>query len=189
QAIDKLTAQNKRVTLAAVHAVLDHRGSMTTLIKLKAEIDALGQSDVDSSEALAAFRQVWHLARNAEYKQRETQLAELRENITMIGLENERLKGVAAGGEARLNQLGEEKRALEQELRRIVSNAEATAYSMREATASAGKALRELADLRAAHAAELTGIRSELAATEQRAHDFELRLTRANALLEAKRAH
>lgn len=62
-AVLALKSAGRKVTLASIHAQLGHRGSMTTLVKLKAQIDAPEeQSGSDSPEALEAFREVWALA-------------------------------------------------------------------------------------------------------------------------------
>ena len=92
KAISHLVGQGKRPTLAALHAALDNRGSMTTLVRLKAEIDAATRSATDSPEALEVFRKVWALARDEERKEQDRQMAELRESIKALAAENERLE-------------------------------------------------------------------------------------------------
>ncbi len=58
--------------------------------------------------------------------------------------------------------------------------------AMREAGIEAAKALRELADDRGAHATQVTALRADLTTAQFNAHEFELQLVRARALLEAQ---
>jgi hypothetical protein len=52
KAIIDLVGQGKKPTLAALHAALNNRGSMSTLVRLKAEIEAASQPAGDSPEGL-----------------------------------------------------------------------------------------------------------------------------------------
>jgi hypothetical protein len=54
------------------------------------------------------------------------------------------------------------------------------------ASAQASDALQKLAQSQATHAAQLAGLQAEVAAGVEKAHDIELQLVRARALLEAK---
>ena len=61
-AIEKLKASSKKTTLQAIHAALGNRGSISTLVKLKAEIEAGAVAVRDDEEGLKAFRDLWALA-------------------------------------------------------------------------------------------------------------------------------
>ena len=61
KAIQDLVEKGKKPSLAAIHASLNGRGSMSTLVRLKAEIDATAKSDADSPEELKAFREIWSM--------------------------------------------------------------------------------------------------------------------------------
>jgi hypothetical protein len=104
-----LLSQGKRPTLAALHAALDNRGSMTTLVEIKAEIDAAKNTQADSPEALESLRNIWALARAEERKEQEGQLAELRECIAALSNENQRLEGTSAAAEKRAGDMSEAK--------------------------------------------------------------------------------
>ena len=84
--------QSKKPTLAAVHAALNNRGSMSTLVRLKAEIEAAAPPG-DSADGLKAFREVWALAVDEGRNQQEAVVLELRESVKALAMENERLEG------------------------------------------------------------------------------------------------
>ena len=62
KALDDLKA-DKKTTNNILHAALGFRGSMTTVIHLRAELEADKLAPNDSAEGLKAFRDVWALAR------------------------------------------------------------------------------------------------------------------------------
>jgi hypothetical protein len=99
----------KRPTLAAIHAALGGKGSMTTLIRLKNEVEAAAQSVTDSDEGLKAFREVWALAVQEGRQQQESVIAEMRENLQTVLVENERLEGTAASAIERATALEQAK--------------------------------------------------------------------------------
>jgi len=189
-AITQLVGQGKKVTLIALHAALDNRGSMSTLVRLKGEIDAEAQRLADSPDALEAFREVWDIARAEGRKEQEHAVAELRDNLQSLAAENERLEGMAAVAQKRATDFEGQKFKAETELGLLRISAERdlsrAASTMRDAGLQAAKALQELADTRGAHATQVTALQADLTAAQRNAHEFELRLVRANALLEAK---
>jgi hypothetical protein len=71
KAMAELVAKGRKVTLATLHAALGNRGSLSTLVRLKAEIETPSAATQDSEEALNAFRQVWGLAQSEARKQQE----------------------------------------------------------------------------------------------------------------------
>jgi hypothetical protein len=95
KAINDLRARGKKPTLAAIHAALDYRGSMTTVVNQKAEIETAAQTITDSPEGLKAFREVWALAEEEGRQQLTGVAEELRESITALATENDRVEGVA----------------------------------------------------------------------------------------------
>src|ERR1700728_999317 len=100
-AMSQLVGQVKKPTLVALHAAMDNRGSMSTLVRLKGEIDADAQRLADSPDALEAFREVWELARAEGHKEQEQEIIELRHNLQSLAADNERLEGVAAAAQKR----------------------------------------------------------------------------------------
>lgn len=189
-AIRQLAAQGKKPTLVALHAALDHRGSMSTLVRLKAEIDAEAQRPTDSPDALDAFREVWDLARAAGRKEQEQALAELRESIKALALENERLEGAAGAAQKRAADLEAAKSDTDAELNRLRISAEhdlsQATITISNAGSQAAKALQDLAEARNAYATRFATLQAELTAAHQTAHEFELQLVRARTLLETK---
>jgi chromosome segregation ATPase len=189
QAMNRLAAQGKKPTLGALHAALDHRGSMSTLVRLKAEIDAEAQRLTDSPGALAAFREIWSLARSEGRKEQEQAVGGLGESLKSLAAENERLEGTIAAVQERATALERAKSHAETELQLLRTSTErdlsqATA-TMRDAGLQAAKALQELADARGAHAIQVAALQADLSNAQHKAHDLELQLVRARALLEA----
>ncbi len=189
-AIAQLVGHGKKPTLVALHAALDNRGSMSTLIRLKAEIEAEARRPMDSPDALEAFREVWSIARNEGRQEQEQAVAELRESLQSLAAENERLEGEAGAAQMRATVLEQAQAKAETELQHLRISAERdlsrATSTMRDAGLQAAKALQQLADARGDHASQVTTLQTELTAAQRNAHEFELQLVRARALLEAK---
>jgi hypothetical protein len=187
---DLMQQGKKKPTLAAIHAALNHRGSMSTLVRLKNEIDAAAQPATDSTEGLKAFREVWAVAVDEGRQQQEASLVECRETVKALGAENERLEGVAVAAQNLAVELDHAKLRAEVELRQFKSQVEGEMKEARtgqaEATSQTAAALQNLAEARAAHAAQVAALQDDLAAAVRKAHEHELNLVRAEALLEAK---
>jgi len=89
KAMAELAAKGRKITLATLHAALGNRGSLSTLVRLKAEIEAPSASPQDSEEALNAFRQVWSLAQTEARKQQDVSIAELQETLRTLATEKD----------------------------------------------------------------------------------------------------
>lgn len=188
-AIEQLTAQGKRPTLAAIHAFLNHRGSMSTLVRLKAELQGAGTASVaDSPEGLRSFREMWELAVAQGRREHEAVIAELRENLTSVAGENERLEGRIAAAEKKVEDLEHAKSLIEVEFRDYRSHVKAEVEGARaatiEAAANASDALARLAERQADHRKQTATLQSERDEAMKKAHEIEIRLVRALALLE-----
>lgn len=192
KAIGDLVAQGKKPTLAMLHAALNNRGSMSTLVRLKTEIEAAAQPVADSPDALKAFREIWAVAVQEGRLQEEAVVAELRENLRTLAAENERLDGMASTVQNRVAELEQAVSHAEAELNRIRTEQEQALGRSQAALVKAGsqaaEALQELADVQAARSAEVAAFQGDLASAVSKAHDLELKLVRAQALLEAKAA-
>jgi chromosome segregation ATPase len=192
RAMADLSAKGRKTTLAALHAALDHRGSMSTLIRLKAEIEAPPSGPRDSEEALNAFRQLWNTAQEDGRKQQGATIADLQETLKMLATENERLDGVAAVAELRCAELEQAKSAAETEALQIrvklESDLSRAQGALSDANAQAARALEKLAKVQSEHAAELADMQRKLSETLAKAHDQEIRLVRAEASATAKAA-
>jgi hypothetical protein len=190
KAIFDLASQSKKPTLAAVHAALNNRGSMSTLVRLKAEIEAAAQPVTDSPEGLKAFREVWALAVDEGRKQQEAVLVELRESVKALATENERLEGTALAAQNHAAEIEQAKLRAETELSRVKTHVEGdlkqAKTALSEATTQAAGALQKLAETQAAHATQVAALQADLTAAVRKAHELELQLVRAVALLEAK---
>lgn len=189
-AISQLVTQGKKPTLVALHAALGNKGSMSTLVRLKAEIEAEAQRRADPPNALEAFREVWDLARDEGRKEQEQALAELRESLKALAAENERLEGVAGAAQSRASDLEAAESEAQAELNRLRISAEhdlsQATTTISNAGSQAAKALHELAEARAAYATRFAALQADLTAAHETAHEFELQLVRARTLLEAK---
>jgi chromosome segregation ATPase len=188
--IQDLLSQGKKPTLAAVHAAMNNRGSMSTLVRLKAEIDAAAQPATGSPDGLRAFREVWALAVEEGRKQQGAVLTELRETVKALTAENERLEGTALAAQNRAADLDLARTRAETELTRVKAHVDGelqqakTAFS--EASTQAASALQRLAAAQAAHATQVATLQADLTNAVGKAHELELQLVRATALLEAK---
>ena len=192
KAMQDLISQGKKPTLAAVHAALNNRGSMSTLVRLKAEIEAAAQPVNDSADGLKAFREIWALAVDEGRRQQDAVVLELRESVKALATENERLEGVVLAANNGVVEAEQAKSRAEELLiqmkDRFDGELKQAKTALTESTAQAANALQKLAELQATCAAQVACLQTELAAAVRKAHDFELQLVRANALLEAKGA-
>src|SRR5580658_3517674 len=190
KAMADLTKQGKKPTLSVLHAALNNRGSMSTLVRLKAEIESAAQPMSDSPDGLKAFRDVWALAVEEGRQQQEAVLLELRESVKALAAENERLEGTALAAQNRASELEQAKSRAETELSQFKVHVEGELKQARtaqsEATTQAAGALENLAETRASHAAQVAALQADLTAAVRKAHELELNLVRAEALLEAK---
>ena len=190
KAMRDLGDQGKKPTLALLHAALDHRGSMSTLVRLKAEIEAPAQPVSDSPEALKAFREIWALAVEEGRTQQEAMAAQLRENLKTLAAENERLDGTAIAAQNRATEFEQAVSRADGELNRVRTEQEQalskSQAALVQAGAQAAEALQKLAKVQAARSAETAALQSDLASAVNKAHGLELKLVRAQALLEAR---
>jgi chromosome segregation ATPase len=190
KAIQDLVGQGKKPTLAAVHATLNNRGSMSTLVRLKAEIEAAAQPETDSPDGLKAFREVWALAVDEGRKQQEVVLAELRDSIKALATENESLEGAAMAAQNHAAELEQAKSRAETELSHVRAQVDGelkqAKTGLTAATTQAAGALQKLAEVQASHALQVAALQADLTSAVHKAHDLELQLVRSTALLEAK---
>lgn len=185
-AMARLASQGKKPTLTALHAALEHRGSMSTLVRLKAEIDGEGQAAKESSEAFQAFKQIWALARNEGRTEQSLNLAEQQSNFEVLAVENERLEGQVAAAIQQAEHLNESRASAEAECRRIEQEMYQMATALKDAGLKLASVSQDLADTRASHAKETAALREELGAVRSDAHEMELQLVRIRALQESK---
>jgi hypothetical protein len=190
KAMADLIANGKKPTLNAIHAAVGGRGSTSTLIKLKAEIDAAANALPDSDIGLQTFREIWALAMDEGRKQNEAKVNELTANIQVVCLENEHLEGEAIKQNDLIASLETEKFNSESESAKIKAELEAqlnrTQAALIEAGDRARQAFEQLAQIQTAHAAELAALQVELKRTGERAHAAEIELAASKARLEAK---
>jgi len=182
KAVQDLKASGKKVTLIALHAALGNRGSMSTLVQLKTELESAEQPASDSDEGLKAFREVWSLAKEEGRRQQETVIADLQSDLKTLALENERLDGVAT---AAANQAEDFKQA-KLEAEAALVKAKSLLAQNQEALIQAGKetkaALEKVASEQSAH----QNTQQELAKAIQKAHALELEVVRFRTLLDVQ---
>jgi len=181
KAIDDLRADGKKTTNNVLHAALGHKGSMKTLIQLKAQIEADEHPPLKDSEAgLAKFREVWALAREEARKEQESVIAGLEMDRADLFQDNGRIEGEKA---ALANQADEAKKVkveIEAELARVKSLLAGNQESLIQAGTATKVALERLAAEQSAHHATQV----KLDEAKQKAHGFELDLVRCQAQLE-----
>jgi len=190
KAMADLVANGKKPTLAAIHAALGNRGSTSTLIKLKTEIDTAANTVPDSDEALQSFREIWALAMEEGRKQNEVKVSELTANIKVVCQENERLEGEAIALKDQVASLEKEKSNLETGSAKVKAELESQLNQAQGALVEAGgharKAFEQLAQTQSAHAAELTALRVERDSAMEKSRVTELELAVCKARMEAK---
>ena len=164
QAIKDLEAEGKKVTCTSLHAAVGNRGSMSTLLKLKAEVQGSPEPVADSPAGLKKFREVWASALSEGQQLQEAIIVQLREELKALAIENERLDGLAISAES--------------ERERTSVELKASQIGIVRAVEENNRSLSMLADERAAHAKELSAIRHELAAEVRKVHELERELMR-----------
>ena len=179
-AIKKLTDAGQKPTLAAIHAALGGKGSISTLIKLKAEIESQATAPQDSAESLTQFRALWAVAVGEGRKQAEAQLAEIRAGLDALSAENERLEASAIADAARVQEMQAQRDKLVDELSQANKAAtEARAAGEQHATKLAA-ALDEMAQVQKLAANEWKDAHQLI--TKQKDHAHALEIERATLL-------
>ncbi len=186
-AIGKLNHQGIKPTLAAIHDILGRRGSMTTLVRLKAEIDREGPPQGDAGELVrVAVR-----AEDAGGKQQGPFLLGSGERLTQLTKENERLVMALAAANNRLASLENQKMVVEAKMNELqqtelqLDDAHNTMYALLRHAVS--RFLAESAEHRQENREGVAKLLAELTRLGDRVHRLELGIGRANAPLEAKR--
>ena len=191
KAIADLAQQGKRPTLAAIHAALNHRGSMSTLVRLKSELQAAAQSQNDSPEGLNAFRQTWAMAVAEGRQQQESVVTELRDSLSAVGGENEKLEGLLVAAQNRAEELSLAKSRAETELMESQHRLHQDLVDARtvaaQANAKAAQAFEHLVECQVKHTTQMAALQTERDAAVNKTHELEIKLVRALALLEANR--
>ena len=146
---------------------------MSTLVRLKAELEGVLPPIADSPTGVKAFREVWTLAVAEGRQQQEGVNAQLREELKALATENERLDGLAV-------EFAHTKERAEAERDHVLAEQKALQVDLVNATEQTKQVLERLADERAAHAKELAASRHELAGEVRKLHEVELELVRLN---------
>jgi chromosome segregation ATPase len=180
KAMDDLKTGGKKITLTTLHAALDNRGSMSTLVQMKAELEAAAQLPNDSDEGLRAFREVWAMAKEEGRKQQNSVVADLQKDLEVLAQENERLEGAATAAANQADDARKARLELETELAKVKSQLAQNQESLIQAGTDTKAALERLAGEQAAH--QIT--RLELAKIIQKAHEFELELVQCRTRLD-----
>ena len=138
---------------------------------------------------MKAFREIWALAVEEGRNQQEAVAAELRENLKALAAENERLDGAAVVAQNRAAELEQAVSRAEAELSRVRTEqgreVQQSQAALVQVSGQAAEALQRLAAVQAAHAGDLASLQTDLASAVAKAHELELKLVRAQALLEA----
>lgn len=193
--IQQLRAAGKNPSIAAIHAALGNKGSLTTVMKLKRDVEQGTSPAVpDDSEALAHFRQLWQAAVSIGRQQRDVELAEQNDTVDALATENTRLEAACIGMGERISELSQQRDQLIADLaqaQRDVATAQAAGQTH---AASAAEALGRLADwqrgaeiaaaeIRERHAADLATAHKRGVDAEHEAHQVKIQLATAKAQL------
>ena len=187
-AISKLKAAGKKTTLQAIHAALDNRGSISTLVRLKAEVEAGAVAERDSEEGLRAFRDLWALAIDEGKMVKAAEIAELREALDATADEAERAQGETLAVRERLTAIEAQRDSLISDL----ASANAAVTSSRadgaEHSSKIAEVLERVAKLQESHAHDRQRLELEIRAEHDRAHKLEIELAKLQAVSEAAKA-
>ena len=187
-AIEKLKASSKKTTLQAIHAALGNRGSISTLVKLKAEIEAGAVAVRDDEEGLKAFRDLWALAIEEGKKVKDAEISELREALDAIADEAEKAQGETLAARERLGSVEAQRDSLISD--RAAANSALTSSRADGSTHSSkiAEVLERVAKLQEEHATAIAAAANELKAEHDRAHKLEIELAKLQAVSEAAKA-
>ena len=187
-AIAKLKAAGKKTTLQAIHAVLDNRGSISTLVRLKAEVEAGAVAERDSEEGLRAFRDLWALAIDEGKKVKEAEIAELREALDATADEAEKAEGETLAVKERLVAVEAQRDSLISDL--AAANAALTASRVdgSEHSTKIADVLERLAKLQETHATDRQRLEQEIRAEHDRAHKLEIELAKLQAVADVTKS-
>jgi predicted nucleic acid-binding Zn-ribbon protein len=184
KSINDAKACGKKITLATLHAALGQRGSMSTLVRLKAELEASAHLPTDSEDGLRTFREVWSLAKDEGRKEIEATMADLKKDIEVLAQENERLDGASTAAANQMEDLMLGKSEIETELAGVRS----LLAKKQESLFRAGEATRAALERLAAEQDSHQNTRLELAKAVLRGHDFELELVKCHTVLDTQKA-
>ncbi|EIQ00235.1 small-conductance mechanosensitive channel [Opitutaceae bacterium TAV1] len=154
-AIGELKASGRKTTIANIHAALGGRGSLTTIVKLKAEIEADGIAANDSSAGLQAFRDLWALAREEGRKAGEAESSELRAGLDTMAAEAGRLEADAEAAARRVAEVEGQRDSLVADLSRANAETTAARAAGEHAASRLAETLDKLAELQTAHLDEV----------------------------------
>lgn len=186
-AVKALVDSGKKPTLAAIHAALGGKGSITTLVKLKAELDQDTTAPQDSTEGLTQFRTLWAAAVMEGKKSVEAQLQELRAGLDAVSLENERLEAAAIASETRINELLGQRDKLVNELSQAINEA-VTARAQGEQNAiKLAECLERMERDRSLQVEEFRVMSDKIQAEREKTH--ELQVERATITEQLKQAN
>ncbi len=183
-AIDSLKATGKKPTLVAIHAALGNKGSLSTLVKIKAEIDAEQVRQHDSEEGLKAFREVWAAAVEEGRKQKESECDELRQALEGLASENQSLSGQQAAISERLAVTEQQRDQLLSELRTASEQITAARAAGEQHASRLADALTKLGEVQTVHTTEIGALRQQISDGKDENHRLALALARAEAKLE-----
>ena len=187
-AISKLKAAGKKTTLQAIHAALDNRGSISTLVRLKAEVEAGAVAERDSEEGLRAFRDLWALAIDEGKKVKEAEIAELREALDATADEAERAQGETLAVRERLTAIEAQRDSLISDLAAANAAVTTSRADGAEHSSKIAEVLERVAKLQESHAHDRQRLELEIRTEHDRAHKLEIELAKLQAVSEAAKA-
>lgn len=184
-AMQQLAQAGRKVTVAAVHAALGNKGSLTTVVKLMQDVRAAATPEPqDDPAALEQFRTIWATAFAAGRQAEANAALELRDSINALSADNERLAGeisaaaaATAKAETQRGDLLSQAGCLQADLTKVRASRETDAARitqlLEELRAKEEDHHRELERLSAAHEATQNALREKIDSEMRCRHSIE----------------
>jgi len=173
-AIKKLNEAGQKATLSAIHAALGGKGSLSTLIKFKAELEQQATTPQDSAEGLTQFRALWAAAVGEGRKQLETQIGEIRAGLDALTAENERLEAAAIADANRLDEIQGQRDKLIDELSQANKAATEARAAGEQHAVKLAHALEQIQTTQRHSMEEYKSLQAQITAWKEKAHALEV---------------
>jgi chromosome segregation ATPase len=162
KAIEGLKSSGKTPTMAAIYAALGSRGSMTTICKIKAELDQ-PQQPQPTEEAQQAFRNLWQQAYEAGRTSAAMQQQEFERALAVADTRIEELDGELVASKTLADDLEMARAALAADLAQVATR-----------NLEISNLLDEMNRLRKSHAEELKILKDKLDSAVAATHSAEI---------------
>ena len=183
RAIDDLTKTGKKATIASIHASVGGRGSLTTILKLKQEIDAERNLEKDKAKVLEVFHQLWPLALDEARQECTAEIEDMRSTIQALANENEAMEGSASVHEDAIRKVADQRDSLMLELSESNKQLTATRANADQYVQQLAAMQEKMEALREAHESETAKLQNDMEFERERNRGLEIKCARAEAEL------